>query len=136
MNGSWKISSLAVNGQSFLVIDGYLLNPFPCHLSLHSCASYLSEVSILPFLCLHVISILQILSLFSICFYLSISLSFSTFLLIFLTLSFLWTTAMKDLVIICKGIEDESRDAARKRNCDFISLSYLIILNFRSHFIS
>ena len=27
MNGSWKISSLAVNGQSFLVIDGYLLNP-------------------------------------------------------------------------------------------------------------
>jgi hypothetical protein len=26
-NASWKISSLAVNGQSFLVIDGYLLNP-------------------------------------------------------------------------------------------------------------
>eukprot|EP00415_Alexandrium_ostenfeldii_P003471 UN3471 len=25
--GSWKICSLAVNGQSFLVIDGYLLNP-------------------------------------------------------------------------------------------------------------
>ena len=29
LNASWKISSLAVNGQSFLVIDGYLLNPFP-----------------------------------------------------------------------------------------------------------
>ena len=28
LNASWKISSLAVNGQSFLVIDGYLLNPF------------------------------------------------------------------------------------------------------------
>ena len=27
LNASWKISSLAVNGQSFLVIDGYLLNP-------------------------------------------------------------------------------------------------------------
>ena len=26
MNASWKICSLAVNGQSFLVIDGYLLN--------------------------------------------------------------------------------------------------------------
>jgi hypothetical protein len=26
LNASWKISSLAVNGQSFLVIDGYLLN--------------------------------------------------------------------------------------------------------------
>merc|ERR1712204_48468 len=25
LNASWKISSLAVNGQSFLVIDGYLL---------------------------------------------------------------------------------------------------------------
>ena len=25
LNGSWKICSLAVNGQSFLVIDGYLL---------------------------------------------------------------------------------------------------------------
>ena len=24
LNASWKISSLAVNGQSFLVIDGYL----------------------------------------------------------------------------------------------------------------
>ena len=29
LNASWKISSLAVNGQSFLVIDGYLLNPEP-----------------------------------------------------------------------------------------------------------
>ena len=28
LNASWKICSLAVNGQSFLVIDGYLLNPF------------------------------------------------------------------------------------------------------------
>ena len=28
LNASWKISSLAVNGQSFLVIDGYLLNTF------------------------------------------------------------------------------------------------------------
>lgn len=27
LNASWKICSLAVNGQSFLVIDGYLLNP-------------------------------------------------------------------------------------------------------------
>eukprot|EP00415_Alexandrium_ostenfeldii_P000152 UN0152 len=27
LNGSWKICFLAVNGQSFLVIDGYLLNP-------------------------------------------------------------------------------------------------------------
>ena len=27
LNASWKISCLAVNGQSFLVIDGYLLNP-------------------------------------------------------------------------------------------------------------
>jgi len=27
-NGSWKICSLAVNGQSFLVIDGYLLNSY------------------------------------------------------------------------------------------------------------
>ena len=26
LNASWKICSLAVNGQSFLVIDGYLLN--------------------------------------------------------------------------------------------------------------
>jgi len=26
LNASWKISSLAVNGQSFLVIDGYLLD--------------------------------------------------------------------------------------------------------------
>ena len=26
LNASWKISCLAVNGQSFLVIDGYLLN--------------------------------------------------------------------------------------------------------------
>jgi len=26
LNASWKISSLAVNGQSFLVIDGYLLH--------------------------------------------------------------------------------------------------------------
>ena len=26
LNASWKMSSLAVNGQSFLVIDGYLLN--------------------------------------------------------------------------------------------------------------
>ena len=26
LNASWKISSLAVNGQSILVIDGYLLN--------------------------------------------------------------------------------------------------------------
>ena len=26
LKGSWKICSLAVNGQSFLVIDGYLLN--------------------------------------------------------------------------------------------------------------
>jgi hypothetical protein len=24
LNASWKISSLAINGQSFLVIDGYL----------------------------------------------------------------------------------------------------------------
>jgi hypothetical protein len=30
LNASWKISSLAVNGQSFLVIDGYLLNPIDC----------------------------------------------------------------------------------------------------------
>ena len=29
LNASWKISSLAVNGHSFLVIDGYLLNPCP-----------------------------------------------------------------------------------------------------------
>ena len=28
LNASWKICSLAVNGQSFLVIDGYLLNPW------------------------------------------------------------------------------------------------------------
>ena len=28
LNASWKICSLAVNGQSFLVIDGYLLNSF------------------------------------------------------------------------------------------------------------
>ena len=28
LNASWKINSLAVNGQSFLVIDGYLLNPW------------------------------------------------------------------------------------------------------------
>jgi len=27
LNASWKICSLAVNGQPFLVIDGYLLNP-------------------------------------------------------------------------------------------------------------
>merc|ERR1712060_424621 len=27
LNASWKICFLAVNGQSFLVIDGYLLNP-------------------------------------------------------------------------------------------------------------
>merc|ERR1712190_384108 len=27
LKASWKISCLAVNGQSFLVIDGYLLNP-------------------------------------------------------------------------------------------------------------
>jgi len=26
LNASWKISFLAVNGQSFLVIDGYLLH--------------------------------------------------------------------------------------------------------------
>ena len=26
LNASWKISRLAVNGQSFLVIDGYLVN--------------------------------------------------------------------------------------------------------------
>ena len=26
LNASWKISCLAVNGQSFLVIDGYLLS--------------------------------------------------------------------------------------------------------------
>jgi len=37
LNASWKISSLAVNGQSFLVIDGYLLhfnyqlNPWDIH---------------------------------------------------------------------------------------------------------
>ena len=29
LNASWKISSLAVNGQSFLVIDGYLLVSCP-----------------------------------------------------------------------------------------------------------
>merc|ERR1712003_68695 len=28
LNAFWKICSLAVNGQSFLVIDGYLLNSF------------------------------------------------------------------------------------------------------------
>ena len=28
LNASWKICSLAVKGQSFLVIDGYLLNTF------------------------------------------------------------------------------------------------------------
>ena len=28
LNASWKICSLVVNGQSFLVIDGYLLNLF------------------------------------------------------------------------------------------------------------
>ena len=28
MNALWKIYFLVVNGQSFLVIDGYLLNPF------------------------------------------------------------------------------------------------------------
>ena len=28
LNGSWKICSLAANGQSFLVIDGYLLNSY------------------------------------------------------------------------------------------------------------
>ena len=27
LKASWKICSLAVNGQSFLVIDGYLLSP-------------------------------------------------------------------------------------------------------------
>merc|ERR1711890_50421 len=27
LNASWKICFLAINGQSFLVIDGYLLNP-------------------------------------------------------------------------------------------------------------
>jgi len=36
LNASWKISSLAVNGQSFLVIDGYLLNPFFLSHSLHT----------------------------------------------------------------------------------------------------
>jgi hypothetical protein len=28
LNASWKICSLVVNGQSFLVIDGYLQNLF------------------------------------------------------------------------------------------------------------
>jgi hypothetical protein len=28
LNALWKICSLVVNGQSFLVIDGYLLNLF------------------------------------------------------------------------------------------------------------
>ena len=31
LNASWKICSLAVNGQSFLVIFGYLLNSFSLH---------------------------------------------------------------------------------------------------------
>ena len=35
LNASWKISCLAVNGQSFLVIDGYLLNLFSCLLTVY-----------------------------------------------------------------------------------------------------
>ena len=31
LNASWKISCLAVNGQSFLVIDGYLLSSLSLH---------------------------------------------------------------------------------------------------------
>jgi hypothetical protein len=32
LNASWKICSLAVNGQSFLVIFGYLLNSSRIHI--------------------------------------------------------------------------------------------------------
>ncbi len=38
LNASWKISSLAVNGQSFLVIDGYLWDFLLQKLSLEGAA--------------------------------------------------------------------------------------------------
>ena len=49
LNASWKISSSAVDGQSFLVIDGSLLSPFPFHKSIPDIISFflISSLSIL-----------------------------------------------------------------------------------------
>ena len=75
LNASWKISCLAVNGQSFLVIDGYLIILF----NKYSVNSVMSCPKVIFFLCVSYFPFLFLFELLSFnpsCFYGSCLLEF------------------------------------------------------------